>query len=90
MQSVHITSKIASSNPAVGEVYSLEHYVIEFVSDLRQVCCFPGTPFSSANKTDRHIFNWNIAESGIKNHNTNLSPTKMYVYSPTVIITHKW
>jgi hypothetical protein len=40
MQSVHITSKVASSNPADGEVYFIQHYVIEFVSDLRQVCCF--------------------------------------------------
>jgi hypothetical protein len=22
------------------EVYSIQHYVIKFVSDLRQVCCF--------------------------------------------------
>ena len=27
----------ASSNPAHGEVYSLQHYVIKFVSQLRQV-----------------------------------------------------
>ena len=40
MQSVHITSKVASLNPADGEVYSIQHYVIEFVSDLRQVFCF--------------------------------------------------
>jgi hypothetical protein len=36
MQSVHITTKIVSSNPAHGEVYSIQHYVIKFVSDLRQ------------------------------------------------------
>ena len=36
MQSVHITTKIVSSNPAHGEVYSIQHYVIMFVSDLRQ------------------------------------------------------
>jgi hypothetical protein len=39
-QSVHITSKVPSSNPADCEVDSIPHYVIEFVSDLRQVCCF--------------------------------------------------
>ena len=39
----------------------------------------PGTPISSTNKTDRHIFNWNIVESGIKLHNNNLNPTKIYV-----------
>ena len=26
-----------SSNPVHGEVYSIQHYVIQFVSDLRQV-----------------------------------------------------
>jgi hypothetical protein len=29
--------KVVSSNPANGEVYSIQHYVIKFVSDLRQI-----------------------------------------------------
>ena len=33
-------TKVVSSNPAHGEVYSILHYVIKFVSDLRQVCGF--------------------------------------------------
>jgi hypothetical protein len=37
MQSVHITSKVVSSNLVHGEVYSMQHYVIKFVCDLRQV-----------------------------------------------------
>jgi hypothetical protein len=37
MQSVSITNKVVSSNPANGEVYSIQHYVIQFVRDLRQV-----------------------------------------------------
>ena len=40
VQSVHITSEVVSLNPADGEVYSIQHYVIEFVSDLQQVFCF--------------------------------------------------
>jgi hypothetical protein len=32
-----ITNKIVSSNPAHGEVYFIQHYVIKFVSDLQQV-----------------------------------------------------
>jgi hypothetical protein len=40
MQSVPITAKAVSSNPARGEVYSMQHYVIKFVSDLRQVIGF--------------------------------------------------
>jgi len=40
---------------STGEMYSIQHYVIEFVSDLRQVGGFlPGTPVSSTNKTDHH------------------------------------
>ena len=37
VQSVSITTKIVSSNPAHGEMYSIQHYVIKFVGDLRQV-----------------------------------------------------
>ena len=37
VQSVPITTKIVSSNPAHGEMYSMQHYVIKFVGDLRQV-----------------------------------------------------
>ena len=35
----------------------VQHYVIKFVSDLRQVVVSPGTPVSSTNKTDRHGIN---------------------------------
>jgi hypothetical protein len=34
--SAYHTTKVVSSNPAHGEVYSIQHYVIKFVSDLRQ------------------------------------------------------
>ena len=40
MQSVPITTNIVSLNPTHGEVYSIQHYVIKFVSDLREVSCF--------------------------------------------------
>ena len=50
MQSV----PIVSSNPVYGKVYSIQHYVIEFVSNLRQVGGFQGTLVSSTNKTDGH------------------------------------
>jgi len=48
LQSVSITTKFVSSNRIHGEVYLIQHYVIKFVSDLRQ----PGTLVSSTNKTD--------------------------------------
>ena len=37
VQSMPITTKVLSLNPAYGGVYSIQHYVIEFVSDLRKV-----------------------------------------------------
>ena len=36
-QLVPITTIVLSSNPAHGEVYSIQHYVIKVVSDLRHV-----------------------------------------------------
>ena len=40
MQSVAIITNVVSSNPVHGEVYSIQLYVIKFVSDLRQVSGF--------------------------------------------------
>ena len=52
MQSVPIITKFVSLNPADGKMYSIQHYVIKFVSDLRQVGGFlRGTLVSSTNKT---------------------------------------
>ena len=50
-----ITTKVVNFNPVHGEVYSIQHYVIKFASDVRQGLWFsPSTPVSSTNKTDRH------------------------------------
>ena len=40
VQSVPTTTKVVSLNPVHGEVYSIKHYVIKFVSDLWQVSGF--------------------------------------------------
>jgi len=37
VQLVPITTKVMSSNPIHGEMYLIQHYVIKFVSDLRQL-----------------------------------------------------
>ena len=37
MQSMPITTIVVSSKTATGEVYSIQHYVIKFVIDLRQI-----------------------------------------------------
>jgi hypothetical protein len=42
MKSVPITTKIVNLNPAHGEVYLMQNYVIKFVSDLQQVSGFSG------------------------------------------------
>jgi len=41
---------------AIHEYKAIQHYVIKFVSDLRQVGAWfsLGTPVFSTNKTDRH------------------------------------
>jgi len=40
VQFMPITTKVVSSNSVHGEKYSIQHNVIEFVSDLRQVVGF--------------------------------------------------
>ena len=52
MQSVLITTKVASSNLVHGEVYSKKNYVIKFVSDRSVV--FSRYFSSYTNKTDPH------------------------------------
>jgi hypothetical protein len=37
MQSKPITTKVMNLNPAHGEVYSIQHYVIKFVEDLLMI-----------------------------------------------------
>ena len=44
-----------SSNPVHGDAYSIQQYVMTFVSDLRQVGGFRRV--SSTNKTDRYDLN---------------------------------
>jgi hypothetical protein len=51
-----------------GEVYSIQHYVIKFVSDLRWWFSL-STPVSSTNNTK--LITYNIVESCVKHHNTN-------------------
>jgi len=40
VQSEPITTKVVSSIPVHHEVYSIQHYVMKFVSNFRQVCGF--------------------------------------------------
>jgi len=52
---VPITTTVVSSNFARGDVYSIQHYVVKFVSDMRQVGSFLRVlKVSSTTKTDLH------------------------------------
>jgi hypothetical protein len=53
-----------------GEVYSVQHYVITFVSDLRQISGFLWVLWLPPPiKLPAMLwYNWNIVESGIKHH----------------------
>ena len=52
MQSVPITTKVTSLNPAHGKVYSIQHYVMQGVSDLQSVVFSGYSGFHPPNKTD--------------------------------------
>ena len=55
-----------------NEVYSIQHYVIKFVGDLRQVGDFLQVLPNQYKKWPPQ-YNWNIVESGVKQHKpTNL------------------
>jgi hypothetical protein len=72
VQSVPITTKAMSSKSVHGEVYSMQHYVITFVSDLRRV----GGYLRVLRFPPR--YNWNIVESGAKHH----KPNRQVQFSP--------
>ena len=42
LQSMPVTTKVVSLNPAHGEMYLIQHYVTKFVDDIRQVVVFSG------------------------------------------------
>ena len=59
----HILERPTHTNLTHDEVYSIQHYVIKFVIDLRQVGGFLRSPLvSSINNTDSH----DIAETLLK------------------------
>ena len=82
-----ITTKFVISNPVHGEMYSIQHYVIKVVSDLRQVGgFFPSTPVSPTNKADRH----DIAEILLK---VALNTTSLYLMQTeltNILFIHIW
>jgi hypothetical protein len=64
---VPITTKVISSNPAHGEVYSIQYYVIKFVSDKSVV--FSGF---------FHQYNWNIVKVALNTINQILEAKNLF------------
>jgi len=56
VQSVPITTRVASSNSGQGEVSSIQYYMIKVVSDLRQVRGFLSI---------HYVFSYNILEESV-------------------------
>ena len=68
---MYIPSNAVSSNPAQGDVYSIQHYVLKFVSDLRQFGGFLRVLRLPPPIKLTPQYNWNIAESEVKHHKPN-------------------
>ena len=69
--SVPIATKVVSSNMVHGEVYLIQHYVIKFVSDLRQVGGFLWVfRFTPPIKLTAMIIEI-LFTCGVKHHQTN-------------------
>jgi hypothetical protein len=66
-----ITTKVVSLNPAHGEVYLIQLYVMKFISDLLQVSDFLQVLWFPPPIKLTAMKNWNIVENGIKHHNPN-------------------
>jgi hypothetical protein len=67
-----IATTVVSSNIVHGEVFSIQHVVIKFVSDLWQVGGFLWFPPSMKRIA---TYNWNMVESGVKHYKLNQTIT---------------
>ena len=85
MQSVPITTKIVNSSPSHGKEYSIQHNVIRFVSNWKQVGGWfsQGTPVSSTNKNDR----LDIAELLVKVALSTIPPTTLLLLTFPLVFT---
>jgi hypothetical protein len=71
IQSVSITTNVVSSNLAHGEMYSIQHYLIKFVSDLRQSEVFSRYSSFLHQQNWPPRYNCNIVESDVHHNNPN-------------------
>ena len=84
VQSMHITTNVVSSNIAHGDVYSMQHYMIKFVSDLQQVGGFLRVLRFPPPINGPSRYRCNIVESGIKHYNLNPVLTRSIVHQVLV------
>ena len=76
---------LLSSNPVHGEVYSIQHFRIKLVSDLRQVSGFlQALRFPSTIKTDRHDITEILLKVTLNTINLNLSLFQLTIISNTL------
>jgi hypothetical protein len=69
VQSLSITTKVVSSIPTNGQVYSMHYYVIKFVSYSLQVGSLsPDTTVSFTNKLDCHIITEILMKVALNTH----------------------
>jgi len=53
-----------NSNPAEGEMYAMQHYVIKFVSELRQIGVFsPRTPVEFDSSSERGVLDATLCDN---------------------------
>jgi hypothetical protein len=88
MQSEPITTKVVSLNPAHDEVYSIQHYVIKFVSDCDRSTTAPPLQKTSVdchgyvvNDKNEMDLNHNYDNLTEKVDNVSLNPAHDEVYS---------
>ena len=76
-----------SLNPAHGEVYLIQHYVIMFVSDLQQISVFIRVLLFPPPENWPPWYNWNTVESDIKHHNPYSNTPNLFL---SILISYFW
>ena len=85
VQSVSITIKVVSFNP-LSEVYSIQYYVIKFVSDLWQVSGFLKVfQFPPPNKTDHHDITGILLKVHMASNNITSDPDLLHFHNSKVL-----
>ena len=83
--------KVVSSNPVHGEVYSIQHYVINVSQWLVTDRWFsPRTPVSSTNKTDSHDITEILLKVALDTINQPYYLWIRNLYFKFVLVVYKW